>query len=107
MIPLFITTSSINPSDFTVHYTPAIDVDPNAEYEIGLIKLFIWNNHENISTAKNNNTLRYSSDSGATWKTIVFADGTYSLPELNDAINDFLDLNGDTSNSIILVPNLS
>ena len=61
---------------------------------------YTWNN---IDQAKyNNNTMRYSSDNGSTFKTITFPDGNYSYSDISNFINNYLETQGDSKTGIQL-----
>ncbi len=102
-IPLFIEIPADNDGQVDVHFN-TIHLDPDKMYEISLSKLFCWNSFNNISSTLNNNILKYSSDAGTTWKTVTYEDGNYSLSEIQNALNDVLETNGDIANAIYFQP---
>ena len=54
----------------------------------------------NISKFYKNNTIKYSPDSGSTWKKIIFQDGNYSYDDLNAIIKETLENIGDDPKKI-------
>ena len=61
---------------------------------------YTWNN---IDQAKyNNNSMRYSSDNGSTFKTITFPNGNYSYSDISNFINNYLETQGDSKTGIQL-----
>ena len=77
------------PSDFTIKYTNPIILDPNRQYEIGLNRIismsFTW---FNITSELNNQKIRFSSDSGANWKELVFNPGVWNYVDFNTFLKD-------------------
>ena len=77
------------PSDFTIKYTNPIILDPNRKYEIGLNRIismsFTW---FNITSELNNQKIRFSSDSGANWKELVFNPGVWNYIDFNTFLKD-------------------
>ena len=77
------------PSDFTIKYNEPIKLDPNNQYELGLDRIismsFTW---FNITAELNNQKIKYSSDSGSTWKEITFPPGTWNYVDFNDHIKE-------------------
>ena len=61
---------------------------------------YTWNN---IDLQKfNNNTIRYSADNGATWKTITFADGNYTYSDISNYISNYLESQKESKTGIQL-----
>ena len=77
------------PSDFTIKYTNPIILDPNRQYEIGLNRIismsFTW---FNITSELDNQKIRFSSDSGANWKELVFNPGVWNYIDFNTFLKD-------------------
>ena len=73
------------PSDFTIRYQQPIRLDKNKQYELGLSNIismsFTWSN---ITSNLNNQKIKYSSDSGKTWKDLIFPPGIWNYTGLND-----------------------
>ena len=56
----------------------------------------------NVATYYNNNTLKYSHDSGTTWTTITLPNGNYSYSDINAYIQQILQNNGHSKTRIKL-----
>ena len=69
-----------------------MELDSDEENYIALQSLtmsYTWNN---IDVNKfNNNTLRYSINSGTTWSTITFPDGNYTYSDITQYISNYLE----------------
>ena len=78
-------------------------LDRQKNYYIGLHTLnmaYVW---DNISQKLGNNTFRYSSDNGNTWKTVTFnISGNYTYSDISTFISNYLPLNGDDKEGIQL-----
>ena len=105
---IYIDTTKKSPT--TIHGTNSdfiveLDSDmifPNMDQNYLALKYinlnYTWNN---IDHAKyNNNTMRYSSDNGSTFKTIIFPNGNYSYSDINNFINNYLETQGDSKTGI-------
>ena len=77
------------PSDFTIEYNKAIQLNPNKQYEMGLDRIismsFTW---FNITAGLKNQKIKYSSDGGSNWNEIVFTPGTWNYVDFNDYIKE-------------------
>ena len=82
-----------NSSDFTVQYTPPLRLDPTRKYEAALLSIDLYNSLPNITDE--NNTLKYSTDSGTTWKTINLPTGSYEVKNINEEITRIMKENND------------
>ena len=52
------------------------------------------NSQSNLSATLTNNTIKYSPNSGTTWYTVIFPDGSYTVADINTVLqNAFLSLN--------------
>ena len=71
-------------SNFVTCHNSVI-LDPKKEYEAALLSLDTYNSIPNITEGKNN-IFKYSTDNGATWKTITLNTGAYELAAINDEI---------------------
>ena len=80
-------------SDFTTKYSPCISLDSKKKYVAALLSIDLYNSIPNITAT--NNTFRYSSDKGKTWKTIKLATGAYELAAVNAEIQRHMTINGD------------
>ena len=69
-----------------------MELEPDLEHYIALHSLrmsYTWNN---IDAEKfNNNTLRYSKDSGVSWPVLTFADGNYTYSDISQYISNYLE----------------
>ena len=72
-------------------------VDELRKVEVKVNMTYSWHN---ISKFYKNNTIKYSPDSGSSWKKITFRDGNYSYDDLNDVIKQTLENNGDDPKKI-------
>ena len=111
-IPIYIDTTNINksPSLYGTHsdFYVVMDSDglilPNTnENYIALATFnlnYTWNNID--STKYGNNSIRYSSDNGTTFKTISFASGNYSYSDISNYISNYLESQGDSKTGIQL-----
>ena len=105
MFPLFITNQSgpnknifNNGASVTTTLSPPIILNPNKKYQMRLLQAAIVYCQENISAALNNNTLSYSVD-GVTYN-MTFADGLYSLQDINNQLSLFTNTNNEDPNMI-------
>ena len=69
-------------------------------HEIALSKVNMTYSWHNITNTYKNNTIKYSPDSGSTWKKIIFQDGNYDYDDLNSFIKETLENNGDDPKKI-------
>src|SRR5271169_1873867 len=82
---------SSNTTDWTTQISPPIILDNKDNYEIGLIDLETYYSFYNISLG--NNTFSYFN--GVTSKTITLASGIYAITDINNAIQQAMQTNGD------------
>ena len=77
------------PGDFTIKDINPIILNPNRQYEIGLDRIismsFTW---FNVTKELNNQKIRYSSDSGANWKEIIFNPGVWNYVDFDNLIKE-------------------
>ena len=103
-IPLFINSvDGIGKSkshDFTVRFNPGLNLDKNKDYYLALDSITMAYSWYNVSSDYNNNTLKYSQDSGKTWHTITLPNGNFSYQELNSYIQSEITSNGHTKDGI-------
>ena len=83
------------PDDFVIRFTPPLQLPEDMYHEIALNKVNMTYSWYNITNEYKNNTIKYSPDSGSTWKKIIFADGNYGYDDLNNFIKETLDNNAD------------
>jgi len=81
--------------NFTIHYSPPIQLDEKKNYEISLLKAWIWYSWYNISEAKLNNVIGYSPDGGTTFKNITLPNGNYDIFGINAYLQSQMKINGD------------
>lgn len=102
--PLFINsidgTANSKSHDFTVRFNPSMNFDNNTDYLIALDSISMSYSWYNVSSEYNNNTLKYSQDSGKSWHTITLSNGNYSYEELNNYIQREIESNGHTKDGI-------
>jgi len=93
-------TNGIWTSDnVTINFYPPLTLPSNYSYDVGLARVDTWNSIHNIKAVYNNNTLRYSPDTGTTWKTLVLPDGNYEIEDIDTALKNFMYDNGDFNNT--------
>ena len=98
-------TAAEQSSNFTRKYDPPILLDPDAHYEIALVRSLLWYTWFNISAAQSNNTVRLSSNAGVGWTVVTFADGTYSLSDIQTEITNVLVTTmGASATGVVLEP---
>ena len=83
------------PDNFVIRFTPPLQLPEDMYHEIALNKVNMTYSWYNITNEYKNNTIKYSPDSGSTWKKNIFADGNYDYDDLNNFIKEALDNNGD------------
>lgn len=69
--------------DFTTSFNPVMRFESNRDYFVALDEIAMSYSWYNVSKRYENNTLKYSHDSGTTWHTIELPDGNFSYAELN------------------------
>ena len=85
-------TLSAKSTNFTTTFNPPIKLN-GVEHEIALSSLETYHSFPNIS--ENNNIFKYSSNNGATWKTIKIPKGSYGLLGINNELLKGFRENGD------------
>ena len=102
--PLFINSvdgiGNSHSHDFTVRFSPSLEFDKNKDYYLCLDSITMAYSWYKVSSDYNNNTLKYSHDSGKTWETITLPNGNYSYQELNSYIQRELESNNHTKDGI-------
>ena len=68
-------------SNFTINFSPTIDLSQNAKYEVALIRLETYYSFPNIDSS--NNLFKYSPNFGTTWNTITIPTGCYEISAIN------------------------
>ena len=74
--------------NYKVNFYPVFNLDENYRWMMALTKLSMTYSWYNVSASNNNNTLKYSKDSGSSWTTVTFPDGIYSYRDLQTYLND-------------------
>ena len=82
-----------SPTNLSIPLSPPLRL--TEDYEVALSGGSIVNVAANLSAALNNNTVRYSVNGGATWKTVVFPNGSYQCTALNTELQNAMFANGD------------
>ena len=91
------------PEDFVIKFTPALELSDDMHHEIAMNKVNMTYSWHNISKFYKNNAIKYSTDSGSSWKKITFQDGNYSYDDLNDVIKQTVENNDDDPKKIEIV----
>ena len=73
-----------NTTDFTTSFQPPLRLDPKKEHEAAFLSLETYNSIPNIT--ENNNTFKYSTDTGNTWKIIKLPTDAYEYIQIADEI---------------------
>ena len=103
-LDLVSTLASGSSSNFTTSFVPSLLF--SNECEVALYSISMWNSLKNISTNLGNRTLKFSID-GTNFITTQIPEGTYSIEQLNLAVQSLIVSNGGVSNKIVLTPNYS
>ena len=90
---------SSNKSDFTTQIQPPLEMRGD-RWAVGLLSLETYNSIPSITDK--NNVFRYSTDSGATWKEITLAVGSYEISQINSEIQRLMQLDGDSGIEITI-----
>ena len=92
--------------NFTVPFSPPIQLDSGKRYEVGLISADIWYSWFNITS--NNNLLAHQTPAERhVWKTITIPPGAYNIKDIDKEIKEQVRVNGDNPDSISLTPNFN
>ena len=86
-------THAATKSDFTFNLLPPIHLDPNKNFEAGLLSINLYNSIPNIT--EENNKFMYSSDEGKTWKIVTLNKGSYEIQAINKEFQRQMIINGD------------
>ena len=78
-------------SNFDQRLDPILHLENNKNYQAALIGFSTFNSIQNIIENKNDK-LKYSVDSGVTWKTIKIIPGSYEIVTLNKEIKRLLSI---------------
>ena len=77
--------------DFVIKFNPILKLRDDMNNEIAVDRLTMTYSWHNINPEYQNNTIKYSTDSGNTWETVTFVDGMYSYTDLNDYLHQYMD----------------
>lgn len=103
-LDLVSTLASGSSSNFTTSFSPSLLF--SGDCEVALYSISMWNSLKNISDNLGNRTLKFSID-GTTFITTQIPSGTYSIEQLNLAVQSLIVSNGGVANKIVLTPNYS
>lgn len=113
---LFTIDSSTLPNqkenDLTVRLNSPFPV-LNGPYEVALYKANLWYSYYNISSSFNNHILTYTNAAAVT-RTVIFENGNYTIPQINDylhlymaSVGDFTIVSGSNVYNINITPDFS
>nr|DAC81282.1 TPA_asm: penton [Corynactis coral adintovirus] len=80
--------------DFIIKFDPVLKLAPDMMHEIAMDRLSMTYSWHNITASYENNTIKYSADSGSTWETVVFNDGMYSYDDIDKYLHNYMDKKG-------------
>lgn len=103
-LDLVSTLASGSSSNFITSFVPTLLF--SGECEVALYSVSMWNSLKNISNNLGNRTLKFSID-GSNFITTQIPEGTYSIEQLNLAVQSLIVSNGGVANKIVLTPNYS
>jgi hypothetical protein len=96
LIKMDSSTTSQPGEDFEITFNN-FELDKNIEYEIALLKSSIWYSYHNISSEFSNNVLRYRTAPAASWNTVNFDNGIYSITDINNTLQAKMKADGNYS----------
>ena len=85
-------------TDFTISFQPPIRLDPKKEYEAAFLSLETYNSIPNIT--EKNNTFKYSTDTGNTWKIMKLPVDAYEYKQIAAEIQRQMVENNDYDEAI-------
>jgi hypothetical protein len=94
--PLTIRSSNYptqNPANLEIYLNPGYQFQ--TDYEVAIVGGSLIDSVPNVSSALGNNTFKYSSDNGATWKDVTIPAGKFDNQFLNDFMMSVLEANND------------
>ena len=94
-----------NTSDFVTCHN-SVMLNPTKDYEAALLSLDTYNSIPNVTKNKNN-VFKYSTDDGATWRTIALDTGAYELQAINSEIKRQIIVNEDDESALNITANIS
>jgi len=83
------------PDDFTIKFDPIMHLDTEMHHNLAVDRVSMTYSWHNVNAEYGNNKIKYSKDSGSTWKNIQFGNGMYSYDDLSEYINDVITENKD------------
>lgn len=86
--------------DFTIRFNPELVLEKNKKHFVALDSINMSYSWYNLSNTFNNNTIKYSHNSGTTWTTVTFPNGNYSYDDLNNYLQQVLSSNGHSKTGI-------
>ena len=98
--------------DFTISFTPEINLPPNKEYFLALDQLNMSYSWYNISNEYDNKQIKYSHDSGTTWSAVTFPSGNFSYQDMNYFLQEVIKRNNhkvsdtEVGLSLVFVPSV-
>ncbi len=75
---LSLTQSGVDPSDFTIVFSPPIDLG-SLNYEVALLKANLWFTSLNVI----DKTILWSSNGGYSFNELILPDGNYTIDDIN------------------------
>jgi len=85
------------------HLNPPIELNKEKKYEMALTSLDTFYSFPNVDADKN--TLKWSSDAGNTWHTLILPLGSYELANISEAIQKDVLANGGEEDGITIQAN--
>jgi len=86
-------TPTQNPANLNVNLNPGYNF--TSDFEVAIVGGSLIDSVPNVSAALGNNTFKYSSDNGATWKDVLIPGGKFDNKFLNDFLMTVMEGNGD------------
>ena len=89
------TIGKSEPHHFKIKLRETLGLDHNMHHEIAVDTLIMTYSWHNVADGFGKNKIKYSTDSGSTWKTVTFQNGMYSYSDINDYLHESMVGNGD------------
>ena len=93
-------TGISKPEDFKIRFSPPLELQRDMYHEMALNKVNLTYSWHNVTDFYKNTTIKYSPDSGVTWKKIIFQNGVYSYSDIDDYIKKIVESKGDDPKKI-------
>lgn len=84
-----------SPENFAIKFNPVLHLEKEMKHEMAVDRVLMTYSWHNINDTYNNKTIKYSKDSGSSWKNITFVNGMYSYDDLSEFIEQVIKDNGD------------